>query len=194
MLELKFNVMKKVNLFHQILLVIISTQLLLTSCSNYYEAINTPLKANIDKVVKIDSLNKAHRNFILRNDSNAFSINNLVIDTNKNLIECTLETLPSFSSLYLRKEKKSKMKYKKTPFDLSVLNEVHVFITPDTSATTGKYNLLLDKVQRIEIIEKDKKRTTGSYVLGGLIITAVVILITAAMAGISSTLFTFHPF
>lgn len=75
-----------------------------------------------------------------------------------------------------------------------MLNEVHFYITPDTVPKFGKYTLDLNKVQKIEVIEKDKKRTTGSYVLGGLIITSVIILITAAISGISSTLFTFHPF
>ena len=68
------------------------------------------------------------------------------------------------------------MKYK----DAFVLSEVHMYITNDTLLSKGSYTLSLDQIQKIEVIEKDKKRTTNSYVIGALGFTIGAI----AVAGI----------
>ncbi|MBL0357823.1 MAG: hypothetical protein IPP72_13460 [Chitinophagaceae bacterium] len=48
----------------------------------------------------------------------------------------------------------------------------------------GNYKLPLDRINKIEVIEKDKKRTTNSYVGGGIGITlgigAIAFIIMAA--------------
>src|SRR5690606_4115334 len=49
-----------------------------------------------------------------------------------------------------------------------LLNEVHFFTAYDSNAVAGKYTLNLDKIQKIEIIEHDKKKTTNSYVIGAI--------------------------
>ena len=54
---------------------------------------------------------------------------------------------------------------------LPVLDEVHFYIQPDSVAVPGMYNLQLSQIQKIEVIEKDKKRTTTSYILGTIGIT-----------------------
>jgi hypothetical protein len=51
---------------------------------------------------------------------------------------------------------------------MQVLNEVHFFIPGDSTAQFGQYTLPFSKIQKIEVIEKDKKRTTNSYVIGGI--------------------------
>ena len=60
-----------------------------------------------------------------------------------------------------------------------LLNEVHFQIPPDSTAVIGPYTLQLDKIQRIEVIEKDKKRTTNSYVIGAFCYTLGAIALTA---------------
>lgn len=170
--------MKKINLSRQIILVTISLQFLLMSCSNYYKAINTPLKNNNDKAAKVDSLKQANRTFILRSGDNAFHMSNPVSNTAQNIIECTLDTLSESNKLHLTKGRNGNMKYKKNnPADLSVLNEVHIYVNPDNAPALGKNSIPLDKVKKIEVIEKDKKRTSGSYALGGVGITLGVLAI-----------------
>lgn len=176
--------MKKIKLYQQIAPLIIVLQFLLMSCANFYKAISIPLKSNVEKAAKIDSLKKANRTFILRNGNNAFLMNNLVLGTGKTEIGCSLETLLSFNELHLTNGRKERMRYKKNiPADISVLNEVHVFIAPDSTAVavSEKYNVSLDNVKRIEVIEKDKQRTSASYILGGLGITAAILLIALAI-------------
>ena len=116
----------------------------------------------------------------------------LVLSTDKTTMSCTLDMLSSFNRLHLTTGKGGKMRYKKhDPGDLSVLNEAHVYIVPDTAVTTGKYSLSIDKVQKIEVIEKDKQRTSNSYVLGGLAITAgvAIFLVVISAAAASSMSF-----
>ncbi len=183
---------KKQNLY---LLSAFCTIMSFAACHTYYKAINLPAANNNGKTAAIDSLNLQARYFILRNGSQAYYMENISFSADQKTLYCILDTLSPDHKLHLTNGRKGKMQYQKSTItDLNVLNEVHFYITPDTVPKFGKYTLDFNKVQKIEVIEKDKKRTTGSYVLGGLIITPVIILITAAMAGISSTLFTFHPF
>ncbi len=179
--------MKKIKVGINAIFAITIFQLMFTSCCHYYKAVSRPFKNDADKAERIDSLSAAKRNFILRNGDQAFYMNNPILSADKKIVGCTLDTLSSFNRLHLTTGKAGKMRYKKhDPGDLSVLNEAHVYIVHDTAATTGKYSLAIDKVKKIEVIEKDKQRTSNSYVLGGLAITAgiaiVLGLIGAAMA------------
>ncbi|MEO6538167.1 MAG: hypothetical protein ABIT07_13445 [Ferruginibacter sp.] len=45
---------------------------------------------------------------------------------------------------------------------------MHFFIEPDTGSTQGNYTLQLNKVQKIEIIERNKQRTADSHVTGAI--------------------------
>lgn len=174
--------MKKIKISINAILAITIFQLMFTGCCNYYKAISTPVKSNADAIVKLDSLKRANRTFILRNGEEAFYMGNPVLNPGQKKLECTLGTLESFNTLHLTSGKNGKMRYKKSnPSDLSVLNEAHIYITRDSAALLGKYNLALDKVQKIEVIEKDKQRTYTSYILGGIGITAGIFVIAGAI-------------
>ena len=67
---------------------------------------------------------------------------------------------------------------------------IYIKVPKDSTATTGNnYAFELSKVQKIEALEKDKDRTTNSYIIGGLAITAgiavVVLSIRAALSNIT---------
>ena len=145
---------------------VIIISLLMSSCSHYYKAISVPLKDNVEKAAKIDSLKQAGRTLVLRNGDEAFLITNAVLNVEENKIQCKLEILPLENKLHLTKGRKGKMKYKKSSEgeagDEEVLNEAHVYIEPDAKTSPGQYNIAIDKINQIEIIEKDKSRTTGS--------------------------------
>ena len=51
---------------------------------------------------------------------------------------------------------------------IAVLSEVHLYISGDKLVSVGNYTLALDQIQKIEVIEKDRKRTTNSYVIGAI--------------------------
>jgi hypothetical protein len=151
------------------LLAAISLLMLFTNCHHYYQAKQANASSSSQKAATVDSLRLSDRYFILRNGSEAYYMNNISLSADKKTLNCNLDILPVNHQFHLAKGRNGKMKYNKNePEDLLVLNEVHFFIQPDNTATPGKYTLELDKVQKIEVIEKDKKRTTSSYVIGSL--------------------------
>ncbi len=161
---------------------------ILSSCANYYKATVARVGNNIEKATAIDSLNNERRYLILRNNEKAFCMNNIAVSEDKKTLECTLDTLAVCNKLHLTLGRKGKMRYRKSnAADLAVLNEAHVYIDPDSSASLGKYQLKLGNVKKIEVIEKDKKRTTGSYVAGGLGITLSIVAILFVIIAASTT-------
>jgi hypothetical protein len=159
-------------------LVIILLQILFSQCHNYYKAV--PAKTS-----SVDSLKAKGRYFVLRNGSSAFVMNNVVLSNDKKSLTCNLENLPASHQFHLIKGRRGKMQYRKNEVDeLTVLNEVHFYIQHDNTAISGEYTLPLSKVEKIEIIEKDKGRTTGSYIVGAVGYTfgaiAVAAIIVAA--------------
>jgi hypothetical protein len=149
----------------------------IAGCNRYYMAVKTNSKDNPDKTV--DSLKNESRYFILRSPSQAYFMRNIVLSEDRKSITCTLDDIPIEHQYYVYKGK-GNMRYK----DAFVLNEVHMYIANDTLLNKGRYKLSLDQIQKIEVIEKDKKRTTNSYVIGALGYTigalAVVAIIVAA--------------
>jgi hypothetical protein len=155
-----------------------------SACNNYYKATRPATVSNIEKVTSIDSLKNENRYFILRNGSEEFYMKNIQISADQRSVTCYLDTLGSNHQLHLVKGRGGNFRYRdNSPIDRQVLNEVHFYITIDSSAKTGQYTLAMDKIQKIEILEKDKKRTTNSYVIGGLgvalgtlaLVTAIII-------------------
>jgi len=175
------SVTKKINYF----LYGLMTLFLFTQCHNYYKATALKKKTTSNYAGAIDSLKLTNRYFVLRNGNESYYMKNTVLSPDQKNLTCTLEELSPFNKFHLLNGGKGKMQYKKTDQNqLAVLNEVHFYITPDNAAAFGQYTLPLDKVQKIEVIEKDRKRTTNSYVIGAVGYTlgavAVVAIIIAA--------------
>jgi hypothetical protein len=109
----------------------------------------------------------------------------MMLSADQKTISCMLDTVSFNHKLHFNLGRKRKLQYKKhDKDDVAVLNEVHLFIPTDNSAQLGAYTLTLDKVQKIEVLVHDKKRTTDSYVIGAigysLGAAAVVAIIVAA--------------
>lgn len=174
--------MKKINLVQQLILAIITLLFTLTSCKNFYKATSINYKNNTEKTEAVDNLKTANKVFILRSGTTAYEMKNLVVNNDKTILECTLDTLSDFHKLHLTKGKKGNLQYKKNwPNHYNVLNEVHIYIAPGLATTAGRFTVALDKIQKVEVIEKDKGRTRESYILGGLGIVAGVTVIAAVI-------------
>ena len=147
------------------LLVALFSLTLMTACQNYYMATARPKEAS-----SIDSLTRLNRYFVLRSGSQAFYMKNLSLSADRKTLDATLDTLSPGHRLYLSNGHNGKMRYKKSySHHITVLSEVHLYTAGDNKAAIGsRYTLPLDQVQKIEVIEKDKKRTTSSYVIGAI--------------------------
>ena len=164
---------------------VIVTMLFLTACHHYYKVSPVYMGASNGSAATIDSLRLAERFFILKSGSDAYYMRNPMLSADKKTMDCILDTVPYFHQLYLANGRNGKMKYHEiNSLESMVLNEVHFHIPSDKAAVVGPYKLQLDQIQIIEVIEKDKKRTANSYVIGAIGYTigaiAVVGIIIAA--------------
>jgi len=154
-----------------------------TGCHTYYKAIGVTPPSRQQAAHHVDSLNLQNRYFVLRNGSDAYYMKNMTLSDDQKSLECVLDTLPPEHKLHLVNGRKGKQQYRRySPEDLFVLSEVHIYIVKDNKAHAGRYMLPLEQVQKIEVIQKDRKRTTNSYVIGAIgytlgaaIVVAVII-------------------
>ena len=162
-------------------------------CHNYYMATNANSNSNHAKASVTDSLNNKNRYFILRNGSQSYYMKTVKLSEDRNTLNCKLETLAPDHQLHLVNGRGGKLKYQKNsaaefPGDMAVLNEVHFYMQPDNSVAIGNYNLQLDKIQKIEILERDKIRTRKSYTIGAIGYTlGAVALVAIILAAIKSS-------
>ncbi len=150
--------MKKIQ-FVYVLMALFASLLVFGGCHRYYMTQNTNIKEN--PAGKIDSLKNNQRYFVLHNGEKAWHLGHVVLSEDRQSITGTLDRLPPDHQTAIANPKKI---YK----DFSVLNEVHLYIDQDTLIKVGDITLGLDRIQKIEVIEKDQKRTTNSYVLGAI--------------------------
>jgi len=158
----------------------------LTSCSNYYKAITIAGPSNASAIEDLKNKNKY---FILRSNNNALAMSNLVVTPDKTGIQCNLDTLPAFHRVHLMNATSGKMKYRKeTTVDNEtvVLNEAHIYISDTGIPVTGPYSFAFDKVQKTEVLEKDKIKTQNRHVTTGLIVVAGIGLL---LAGVGALVF-----
>ncbi len=159
--------MKKITAFASITYVVLFI-ILNTGCQNFFKSSVLPSGTPAFTGSLTDSLSALQRYFILRNGTRASSMKELELSKNRTKAKFLIEPLPPEHSFYIDKSAANKSTYKKNP-EVSMLNEVHFFIAPDYDIPqSGVYILDLDKIQKIEVIEKDRKRTTNSYVLGAV--------------------------
>ncbi len=167
------------------LFIIFTAICLLTSCANYYRVAlgSTPVTAQ-----KIEDLKSVGKYFILRDGSNTYVMSNISFSTDQKILNCTLDSFPRFEHrLHLTKGVTGNFKYqdKKLSDDdeTSVLNEVHIYFYSDGKSKTGTYSLQLDRIQKMEVLERDVAKTKKSKALGlGLGITGGVVLAAGLVA------------
>ena len=132
------------------------------ACKNYYKI----SKNNISNPpgYSLDSLEKKDRYFVLRAGNNSYYMNNIVLSADQKTLTASLDTLLLSHMVHLGNGR-GKMRYKNS--ESSVLNEVHLYVK-DIPGQFGNYTLSLNDITKIEVLEKNKGRTTASYILGTL--------------------------
>lgn len=155
--------------------------LLLSSCNSYYKVITVK---NPDAAEITRTINKENKFFILRTDSTAFAMNNIVLNNDSKEIKCFLTDLPDKHKLHLPGRENKKLKYSKAANEnnqTAVLTEVHLFTASGDFYNNGQYSIPLNKVIKTDIIEKDKRRTGNSHAIGIVIGTVTTIVVAGAI-------------
>jgi hypothetical protein len=63
-----------------------------------------------------------------------------------------------------------------------LLNEIHFYLTEYADLGSNRVAIPVNTIQRIDIYDKDKAMTTGSWIMGGLGVTASVLTVIAVIA------------
>ncbi|MEJ8844201.1 hypothetical protein WG954_17540 [Lacibacter sp. H375] len=155
--------------------------LIITAC-NYYKVITLKNESETATYSSLDSLQKLKRHFILRTGTRSFYIKDLKLNADNKSASCVLDTLPADHLFYLTQPKNSNRRYKPSISTQSaIINEIHFYSADKTSVATGPYTLDLSQIQKIEVIQHDKKRTTNSYVIGTIATVAGAALVTSIL-------------
>ncbi len=137
----------------------------LSACfQHYYKAIPQKTDNNSQSASVIESLSKANRYFILRNGEAAFHIKNISITPDKKTAELILDSLPDVHKKYVNIRNED-VRYKpNSKTGLNVLNEAHIYITPNSSVAAGPNTIQLDRIESIEVIKNDSGKTTFNHI------------------------------
>lgn len=158
--------------------------ILLCSGCYFYKVQSTKSPVTPAALESVDSLNSANnRFFILRSGANSFHITKYSLSEDQKTLNCILDSVPQAHLLHITKGAIGRRKYKKYG-ERDVINEVH-FYTNEIDQAYGAYSIPLDKIFKIEVLEKDRKKTASVFVIaittsviGGLALAGLIIFLT----------------
>jgi hypothetical protein len=146
------------------------------SCHRYYKVSTT--KGGNKSADTIQTLDKQSRYFILRTPAKAYRMKNITLNDQRTAITFTPDTLFAEHTRLLNPERthtRYKLKH------AALLSEVHVYTAKDTFSKLRSYTMPLNAISKIDIIEKDRGKTTSSYILGGLAYTVGALAVAAVI-------------
>jgi len=146
---------------------------------NYYKPVNKYNPGSNPKM--FDSL--MQKTFIVHSDRGIFMLRSMQIFPEKEELSGILTDVPEYHKIYLN-DKSGKYKYTKKATQM--LQEVHVYTKLDSSSRIEmNVNIPFKDITRMEVIERDKGKSTGVTILAVVGITigtmAVITAIAAAL-------------
>jgi hypothetical protein len=143
------------------------------SCMNFYQVRSSAkLPSTKDSVIQA----YPNRYYILRTGDQFYTMNNVALSDDRKSLSCRLDSIPAEHTLQMINGRGGHLQYKRNQPENVVVNEVHIFTSPDKTAVAGSnYIIALDKISKIEVLEKNKGKTATSYVFGGLGITVAAV-------------------
>lgn len=160
---------------------------------NFYKTTQSRAVTNTGKATTIDSLSAQRKDFIVHNEEGlSYYMSSLKLSDDQQSLACRLDTLAGIHNLHLKQGKRNNMRYKKNEA-IYILNEVHLYLPADVKLQPGDIVLPLNKVTKIEIIEKDKQRTSSNHILstvgvslGAVIVVGAIVLATSSCPYVSA--------
>jgi hypothetical protein len=140
----------------------------LTGCHNYYKG--TSYFNEPDQQHKIDSLQKANKIFILRTPTEALAIKDLELNVKNSTISFSPGIIPEEHQLHLKMGRKGKLRFKPGKPEDVLLNEVHLYTLSNSKFNVDEVALLsMNNIYQVEVLRKDRGKSTLSHFLGFLI-------------------------
>jgi hypothetical protein len=160
--------------------------LIAVSCQRFFLPVAAPSDSSEEKQRTIHENQQQQKYFILRHGSGNYAISKVEVDQQHQQLKGQLSSLPTDHQVYA--ENPHKYRFRKSAGEQTVLNEVHLYMPGKTPLdTTGVISLPLDSIQKIEVIEFDRGRTTTSYILGGLGYTIGAMAVAAVIVALTKS-------
>jgi hypothetical protein len=161
--------------------------IIIFGCHRYYKPV--PVDTSNPEITGDVIVANAQKYMILRQGEKSYYLSHLKVDNVAMTLNADLMPVSSSHLQYIY-AKPRKYKYKDSSQGkdkLEVLKEVHVYVKDTLNPYTSKtISLPFNQIEKIELIEHDKGRTTTSYVLGGIGITAGLVAVAVAIAALTS--------
>ncbi len=148
-----------------------------TGCfKNFYKIKFASTGGRAETAESIKRLQGEDRYFILHSGDKFFHLGNVALNAGEDTLSGSIDILPANHKLYVTNGPKENFKYKKSRSQ-EVLSEAHLYIQGEDSIKQGHYTLPTDKIQTIEVIKKDGRRTRASYISSAVGVGLLAILV-----------------
>jgi len=132
------------------------------------------------------ALHDPSRYFIFHANTNTYAMNQIQLDSAKGIISFNPDTVASNHRLYIERHGRDslRMRYVKVNGDMPVLTEVHIY-SPSYSflKTDSALTMRIDQINKVDILSKNKSRSTLSRVFGlGLPAIALGVIVYSILA------------
>lgn len=151
---------------------------------HYYKVV--PVDAAARYPVAIERAKQEYRFFILHSGSKAYAISTIEVNRDKQQLELKLDNLESPHTVYT--EGPQKRVYRPQKGESEVLTEIHLYVR-DTAAYTLNEPLILpiEKVNKLELLEKDKSATTINMVFSTVGVTLSVFALAMVIVALTKS-------
>lgn len=147
--------------------------LIMLSGCNYYKPIQKTTNTNTEKVTVLQS--QLSRIFILHFNDSFLWLDKPQVDVTNETISGVLQQVLSEHTSYIN-AKEEKYKYKQK--EPAVLNEIHIYALQQPDAVVGMaITIKAADIGRIELIERDNKRSNTNTIITAAGITMLVLLV-----------------
>jgi hypothetical protein len=156
------------------------------SCQRFYIPVAAPAASSQAKGQVVQENKSQNKYFILRHGSGIYAMRNVQVDQQAQQLNFQVSSLPDAHTLYI--SPKRRYTYKRQRGEEVVLSEVHLYTRgTENLDTTATISLPLDSINKIEVIEFDKARTTTSYILGGIGYTLGAMTVAAVIVALTKS-------
>ena len=150
--------------------------IVLSGCNRYY----TPVRSTQSIPEQIKTSLAKGRYFILRDSASSYGMDRVELNDNKGLVSFELVTLPKVHTRYTMASAPRNYFFKYDQPDSVVLREVHLFTKQRFPAEMNtRSDIPLSAIDKVEVIEFDRKKTRKQNLLVGLGVTAGIATIVA---------------
>jgi hypothetical protein len=164
-------------------IMLISCVNMFMGCHRYFSPVKVNAPTAATKQTSIKNLNEENKYFILRQGDMSYALDNMVIDEVNMTLTAKVGEIPLVHQAYTNENSRAKHIYKRSKGEGAVLREVHLFINSSVAVKESALNTFsLADIQKIEVIEFNKQKTTSSFVWGTVGITMGVALVIVIIA------------